>query len=1029
MPMQKRILCMLLAVLIVLSLIPAFALTSQAASNMKTGEECIQILKEMEGFVKYPIWDHSHYSVGYGSSCEKDDYPNGITEEEADALLRQFLSTMEGELNKFADRHGILFSQNQFDALMLFTYNCGTGWLYGNGDFRQAVLDNATGNDFIFYMSQWSAASGELHLGLVNRRLIEADMYLNGSYTNVKPANYTYVLFNNNGGDGSARVQGYDSNLIAYVKSTPTRDGYKFLGWYSEAEGGSWITELSAQNAKQTLYAHWQGAENSVQNPVTASYQLDAYLLSSLNIYDVPNGTVTDKLDEDDQVHIQGEYVDENGAKWGKLSSGSWINLGDPRIGAGDETENLESVTVKVTGDYVNIRIGPGTKYKPVAYVMKGEQLELTRVQDVDGVLWGRFRAGWICLQYTDYTGGLTPDQPDESDPGETEEEVIATGTVISDGLNIRDSASASGYLMGSYRRNERVEILEKTTVGGTPWGRTDKGWICLTFVKLDPEEEPETTVPQEPETTEPEVTEPETTEPEEEEKPAVQGIPATVTSNTMLNIRADAGTNYAQVGAYSPGQKIVILEQKSVGNVLWGRTDKGWVSMQYVRLDESWKNDSGVYAVVNSAAGLNIRSGPGVAYRSVGGYPSGTRIVVLEQTVVSGQKWGRTDKGWVSMDYVRLESAVTVPDATEPETTEPETTEPETTEPETTEPETTEPETTEPETTEPETTAPEVTEPETTEPGTTEPEEEEKPAVQGIPATVTSNTMLNIRADAGTNYAQVGAYSPGQKIVILEQKSVGNVLWGRTDKGWVSMQYVRLDESWKNDSGVYAVVNSAAGLNIRSGPGVAYRSVGGYPSGTRIVVLEQTVVSGQKWGRTDKGWVSMDYVRLESVVTVPDVTEPEITEPETTEPETTEPEVTQPQEKPDTVTGTVTANYLNVRNAAGTTGKIVSGYSKGTKVTILEKTLVNGTAWGRTDKGWISLAYVDLDVSDGEVPFKESVITATVLCIRKGPGTGNAVVGTYTQGQKVTILETAKVGTTIWGRTDKGWICMDYVK
>ena len=109
--------------------------------------------------------------------------------------------------------------------------------------------------------------------------------------------------------------------------------------------------------------------------------------------------------------------------------------------------------------------------------------------------------------------------------------------------------------------------------------------------------------------------------------------------------------------------------------------------------------------------------------------------------------------------------------------------------------------------------------------------------------------------------------------------------------------------------------------------------------------------------------------------------------------------------------------------------GKIVGGYSQGTKVTILEKTVVNGTVWGRTDKGWISLAYVELNASGTDATSKEGLITATVLCIRKGPGTGNAIVGTYTQGQKVTILETTKVGATNWGRTDKGWICMDYVK
>ena len=830
MPMHKRILCVLLAMLILVSLIPAFALPSQAASNMKLSETCVEILKEMEGFLKYPVWDHTHYSVGYGSSCEEGDYPNGITEEEADALMREFLAGMEEALNKFANRNGILFSQNQFDALMLFTYNCGTGWLYGDGEFRQAVLDNATGNTFIYYISQWSSASSQLHMGLVNRRLIEADMYLNGSYTNVKPSNYTYILYNNNGGEGNSKVQGYDCDLPAYVMAVPTREDYLFLGWYTDAQSGSWITELSAQNAEQTLYAHWQEAGATPDTAPAASYQLSSDVLVSREFYDTPNGTVAGTLSEDAFAVIRAEFVDSNGMKWGKLPNDCWVKLGDPRIGTCDETEPEVGVKVTVTGDYVNVRTGPGTQYKAIAAVQEGDQIVITEIADVDGVLWGKFRAGWVCLQYTDYSGGLTPSQPEESDPeeGGDTDTVIATGTVTADSLNIRATAGTNGAYVGIYKRGDKVEILEKTYVSGTAWGRTDKGWICLTYVKLD---------------------------------------------------TADS------------------------------------------------------------------------------------------------------------------------------------------------EPETTGPETTVPETTEPETTVPETTVPETTVPPETGEDEDDGETAQGIPATVITKTGLNVRSGAGTNFPRVGSYNPGQKISILEQQTVGGVLWGRTDLGWVCMQYVRLDEEWSNESGVSAVVISASGLNVRSGPGVGYAPVGNYASGARIVILEQTVASGKKWGRTDLGWVCMDYVRLEQSVTVPEDTQ-------TTEPETTEPEATEPEEESDAITGTITAGGLNIRAIPGTEGAIVGGYRKGDKVVILEQTQVNSTVWGRTDKGWISLAYVKLDeIASDSTDSRTGVITASALCIRKGPGTGNAVVGSYMRGEVVTILETAKVGGTTWGRTDKGWICMDYVK
>ena len=36
---------------------------------------------------------------------------------------------------------------------------------------------------------------------------------------------YTYVIYNNNGGEGQARAQGFDCNLDAYVKSQPELEG------------------------------------------------------------------------------------------------------------------------------------------------------------------------------------------------------------------------------------------------------------------------------------------------------------------------------------------------------------------------------------------------------------------------------------------------------------------------------------------------------------------------------------------------------------------------------------------------------------------------------------------------------------------------------------------------------------------------------------------------------------------------------------------------------------------------------------
>ena len=97
-----------------------------------------------------------------------------------------------------------------------------------------------------------------------------------------------------------------------------------------------------------------------------------------------------------------------------------------------------------------------------------------------------------------------------------------------------------------------------------------------------------------------------------------------------------------------------------------------------------------------------------------------------------------------------------------------------------------------------------------------------------------------------------------------------------------------------------------------------------------------------------------------------------------------------------------------------------------GTTVQILE--LANGGKWGRTDKGWVSLNYVYQDGTTGTKTAK-GLVTGTTLNVRSGPGTNYDVVGSYSQGDSVEIYAQFTINKTVWGCTNKGWVCMDYVE
>jgi len=59
------------------------------------------------------------------------------------------------------------------------------------------------------------------------------------------------------------------------------------------------------------------------------------------------------------------------------------------------------------------------------------------------------------------------------------------------------------------------------------------------------------------------------------------------------------------------------------------------------------------------------------------------------------------------------------------------------------------------------------------------------------------------------------------------------------------------------------------------------------------------------------------------------------------------------------------------------------------------------------------------------EVKQRIVTVVADVLNIRKGPSVKYQVVGTYKKGDKIVIIEEQDG----WGRTDKGWINLNYVK
>ena len=262
---MKRILSLTLAFVMVLGLV---RVTVHADTNdlgmrlLESGEEyqtmtvsqpMIDMIKNMEGFRAEPYWDVSQWSIGYGSSCgtDPDVKPDiTVTEEEAEQMLLERLESNYGKtVNNYCKKIGRQPSQQQFDALLDFTYNLGGAWT--DGCMLTDWLENPTSEmDFVNAIGRWCRVSSDVTYTTASRRIREALVFLWGEYylahgsedfeselevvSNHQLPHYKMVVFQ--AGDGI--FSKYSDDIRYYKVGMPyggfniaTLEGYTLAGW------------------------------------------------------------------------------------------------------------------------------------------------------------------------------------------------------------------------------------------------------------------------------------------------------------------------------------------------------------------------------------------------------------------------------------------------------------------------------------------------------------------------------------------------------------------------------------------------------------------------------------------------------------------------------------------------------------------------------------------------------------------------------------------------------------------------------
>ena len=202
-----------LAVLLALCLAVQLCVPAAMASNrlMRAGDAAIAQIEEEEGFRAEKYSSGGKWYIGYGTECGAEDYPEGITREEAELLLMSKVEAYEAKLNDFFGRYDVTPTQGQFDALICFSYNFGTGWMSGTSDLVKIARGekDATRLEVAHAFGEWCHSGGQAQAGLADRRLQEAAIYLDDG-TRTAENEFAYLIINMESGTS------YETDFAVY---------------------------------------------------------------------------------------------------------------------------------------------------------------------------------------------------------------------------------------------------------------------------------------------------------------------------------------------------------------------------------------------------------------------------------------------------------------------------------------------------------------------------------------------------------------------------------------------------------------------------------------------------------------------------------------------------------------------------------------------------------------------------------------------------------------------------------------------
>ena len=370
------------------------------------------------------------------------------------------------------------------------------------------------------------------------------------------------------------------------------------------------------------------------------------------------------------------------------------------------------------------------------------------------------------------------------------------------------------------------------------------------------------------------------------------------------------------------------------------------------------------------NASALNVRSGASTSSSIIGSLNNGAKVEIVSTSNGWHKIKYKNGYGYVSADYIKVDSSNTSKPETKPEE------------------------------------KPDV-KPEATKTGTV------------------NASALNVRSGASTSSSVIGSLNRGAKVEIVSTSNGWHKIKYKNGYGYVSADYIKVDSSntskpeqkpdVKPEATTKTGTVNASVLNVRSGASTKNSVIGSLSRGAKVEIVSTSNGWHKIKFKNGYGYVSADYIKINSSNTSKPESKPE-----------QKPEAA-------TKTGTVNASVLNVRSGASTKNSVIGSLSRGAKVEIVSTSNGWHKIKFKNGYGYVSADYIKVNGSstsnnNSSVSERIGKVNASALNVRSNPSIRNSVIGSLSRGSKVTVVSTSNGWHKIKYKNGYGYVSAEYI-